>query len=140
MIWATTHHRGRGLSLEIIKELSVNMLILYFPIFIYHLFEQRIRNKHKLFIGIASGLAIILCMSFPIGIAGFRFDLRQIPLILSGLYGGVIPFDIVISSADRLSFLFRGRWGSGAFWINSILTCVMVTAVVFYRNKYTTSL
>ena len=64
---------GRGLSLEIIKELSVNMLILYFPIFIYHLFEQRIRNKHKLFIGIASGLAIILCMSFPIGIAGFSF-------------------------------------------------------------------
>jgi hypothetical protein len=115
VIWLTSHRREEGYPLEIIKDLSVNMLILLFPIFIYHLFESRFRNRHRLFIGIASGLAIILCMSFPLDSVknGHIFDLRQIPLILSGLYGGLYP--LISSFLVLIGYRFY-LGGEGLLW------------------------
>ncbi|WP_424767570.1 ATP-binding protein [Paenibacillus sp. sgz302251] len=128
--------------MEIIEELSVNMLILFFPIFIYHLFEPKLRNKQKLFIGAASGLAIILCMSFPLDTlrSGHIFDLRQIPLILSGLYGGL--YSLISSFLVLIGYRFYlgGEGAFGAFWVNSILTCLMVIVHVYRKHKFTTSL
>jgi two-component system sporulation sensor kinase B len=128
--------------LEIIKDLSVNLLILIFPIFIYQLFEPKMKKKNaRLIIGVASGLLIILCMSFPANSVqnGHIFDLRQIPLILSGLYGGVYPLISSFLVLTGYRFYLGGEGALGAFIVNTILTCLMVIINVSNRNKYRTS-
>jgi two-component system sporulation sensor kinase B len=138
----TLHHQEEGKILEVIKDLSVNMLILFFPVLIYHLFEQRTRSRQKHFIAVASGLSIILCMIFPLELIKNNnlFDLRQIPFILSGLYGGLYPLLSSFTVLIGTRFYLGGEGALGAFWVNAILGGIMVAVIIRYRNKYTTSL
>ncbi len=76
-----------------IKDLLLQILLIIVPIFIYHMFyaeklkfDQRRRSWFHSFL---NGLAIILCMSFPVAIGvESLFDLRGIPLLIGILYGG----------------------------------------------------
>lgn len=74
--------------LEGLNELLLNIFIIILSILIY--FSIRIQPKYtKLIFVLLSTIALILCMTFPFSfLAGYKYDLRTIPLVLAILYGG----------------------------------------------------
>lgn len=121
--------------MKLIQELSVNMLFLLLPILIYQLFEIKIKNS-RLFIAAAAGISLILCMSFPITTIreGHIFDLRQIPLIMSGIYGGYLPLLSTFSALIGYRFYLGGEGAVGALYVNLILTVILVAAIPIIKG------
>ncbi|WP_247747349.1 HAMP domain-containing sensor histidine kinase [Alkalihalobacillus sp. BA299] len=76
---------------NVIETLLINLFFLLLPLVIFQIFfesKPTFYNK-KLIIILFSSISIILCMTFPIKLdTGFIFDLRYIPFIIAGLFGG----------------------------------------------------
>ncbi|WP_078427147.1 ATP-binding protein [Alkalihalobacterium alkalinitrilicum] len=78
----------------LLNDLQVFFLNLSFVFFLYYTYHKFIerethRVSHEIFIGLISGISIILCMSFTISpTPDFNFDMRPIPFIIGALYGG----------------------------------------------------
>ncbi len=73
---------------------------------------------------VSASLAIISCMSFPVTILdGYIFDLRWIPVIVVGLYGGLSTSSILLIVAVTYRFLLGG---GGAY------ATVITAAVLFF--------
>ncbi|WP_050183742.1 ATP-binding protein [Domibacillus robiginosus] len=74
-----------------IQTFLLNVFLLYFCYSVYFKFIEKKSNKltNVAMIALISGIAIILCMTFPVMLPnGYTADFRQFPLILGALYGG----------------------------------------------------
>jgi two-component system sporulation sensor kinase B len=86
----------------LIETLLINFLFLLLPILIFLIFfENRSHFYNKNILVLLLSGSMVLCMTFPIKLEiGFIFDLRYIPFIIAGLYGGyksVFPLYLVLN-------------------------------------------
>lgn len=84
------------------ETLLVNFLFLLLPVVIYLIFfENKQYTYNKVVLIFLSSLTMLLCMTIPIKLdIGFIFDLRYIPFIVVGLFGGyktALPLYIVLN-------------------------------------------
>ncbi|MEI5908204.1 ATP-binding protein [Bacillus spongiae] len=63
--------------------------------------------KRRIFIFFGSSLSILFCIFFPISLtSNFQFDLRMVPMILGGLYGGpLVSIGLYIVTVTARSFI-----------------------------------
>jgi two-component system, sporulation sensor kinase B len=77
--------------LNAIDDILLNILVLTFPILLYHIFQQRLNKRlSRRWIGLLGSLAALFCMTHPFfHMFGSNYDLRIIPLLVAFLYAGV---------------------------------------------------
>ncbi|MEK4670340.1 diguanylate cyclase [Niallia taxi] len=118
----------------ILKELFANFAILTSLIFLYTQLLKTPLNRnsnmnYKIFAGIVAGISSDILMFYSIHIGDSIFDLRHIPIILVGFYGGFIPVTI------SLLFFIVGRLLIGISVTSLIaigyITIVSLFAVLF---------
>ncbi|MBM7659576.1 two-component system sporulation sensor kinase B [Bacillus mesophilus] len=123
--------------LSIIKPLVVNITILFSLTFNANLFfpfrrERSFLFQQRIIYGIIGSFASFLCMIYPIETLGeTNFDLRMLVIIITTLYGGLIPGVICTS----FSILFRLFVIGGSFATVGLLVTVLafVVAIIFRR-------
>ncbi|AQQ55000.1 two-component sensor histidine kinase [Planococcus lenghuensis] len=115
-----------------------NFFFIIFPIVLYQLFaiagRQQLFSKHKIILTALFSISSVLCVLFPYQFLSedYIFDLRQVPLIVGGLYGGpaVSAVIFVVTSAVRI-----GIGGDGMYI--AVLNLLLVAVVVpLLRNFY----
>ncbi|MBT2684808.1 HAMP domain-containing sensor histidine kinase [Bacillus sp. ISL-37] len=123
------------------NQLTVLVLNLIFILFTTFVFQYIIVNKFtnlyrkysKTFIIILGGIQILFCMSFTvIGSSDFIFDLRLIPVVVGGLYGGpVVSIMLFITVvAARIPF------GGNGVWINFFNMLTITVLIVYLSSKF----
>ncbi|RXT06534.1 HAMP domain-containing sensor histidine kinase [Ammoniphilus sp. CFH 90114] len=115
------------------KDLIVQLFSILFPILLYQMFwEKEIHtlqeSRKKLVIGVTCAISIILCMTFPVTLLdGHRYDLRDVPLLIGILYGG-IEVGLLLTG---LMIFYRYVLGGDGLYL-TILTHAIVLPFVFY--------
>jgi diguanylate cyclase len=114
----------------ILKELFANFAILTSLIFLYTQLLKTPLNRssnftYKVYAGIVAGISSDILMLYSIHIDDTIFDLRHIPLILIGFYGGFIPVTI------SLLFFIVGRLLIGLSTASFIAICYVVIVSIF---------
>ncbi|MET3508374.1 ATP-binding protein [Halalkalibacter oceani] len=123
-----------------IETFLLNVFIIFVFYFVYLRIVEAARKQwryftHELLMTLLSGLAIILCMTFPIKLnPDHFFDLRQVPFILGALYGGrrVAIFLFLILITFR--FTMDGVGAYGAFLVNSVLLLCLLLIIPKFKN------
>jgi two-component system, sporulation sensor kinase B len=122
-------------------QLTILVLNLIFILFSTFLFQYILINKYtnlyrkhaKLFIIFLGGIQILFCMSFTvIGSADFIFDLRLIPVVVGGLYGGPVVSILlfIIVAAARIPF------GGNGVWINFFNMLTITILTIYLSGKF----
>ncbi|RKD25067.1 hypothetical protein BEP19_04395 [Ammoniphilus oxalaticus] len=105
-----------------LSELLINILIIVSSILVYFHFSSDEKYARLRFAVLAT-MTILLCMSFPFSfIAGYKYDLRTIPLVIGILYGGWQTSALVC----LVMFLYRFYLGGPGF----LLTVYSFPAVI----------
>ena len=103
------------------KDLLINFLLILLPIFLLQMvylvkYVYRLDALKGWFLAIFPILSLVLCMLFPVVIEEhFVWDLRWIPFLLGGLYGGyrlgflLIAITLIIRylSGEKMDFIFH---------------------------------
>ncbi|KZE73395.1 hypothetical protein AV654_32475 [Paenibacillus elgii] len=118
-----------------IKDLLLDFLDILFPILLYQFIVltkpvfKRSPLKNKIFLGMLCGIAITLSMLLPSPISNdLDGDLRNIPLIISLLYGGFIGGAISFTCFSISRFLIDLQGFLHGFF-SSFVTAALVCAV-----------
>lgn len=120
------------------KDLLINFLLILFPIFLLQMsylvkYVYRLDALKRSFLSIFPILSLILCMLFPVVIEeDFVWDLRWIPFLLGGLYGGYRLGIILIVITLVIRYVSGGDNG---FYI-SCITFPLVGVSLFFISKY----
>ncbi|WP_458352253.1 ATP-binding protein [Peribacillus frigoritolerans] len=120
------------------KDLLINFLIILFPIFLLQMsylvkYVYRLDALKGSFLSIFPILSLVLCMLFPVVIEeDFVWDLRWIPFLLGGLYGGYRLGIILIVITLIIRYLSGGENG---FYI-SCITFPLMGVSLFFISKY----
>lgn len=120
------------------KDLLINFLIILFPIFLLQMsylvkYVYRLDALKGSFLSIFPILSLVLCMLFPVVIEeDFVWDLRWIPFLLGGLYGGYRLGIILIVITLVIRYLSGGDNG---FYI-SCITFPLMGISLFFISKY----
>ncbi|MEC0298756.1 HAMP domain-containing sensor histidine kinase [Peribacillus frigoritolerans] len=120
------------------KDLLINFLIILFPIFLLQMsylvkYVYRLDALKGSFLSIFPILSLVLCMLFPVVIEeDFVWDLRWIPFLLGGLYGGY-RLGIILIVITLVIRYFSG--GDNGFYI-SCITFPVVGVSLFFISKY----
>ncbi|MBU9711646.1 sensor histidine kinase [Evansella tamaricis] len=118
------------------ENLLTNILFVLLPIF-FQIFLINLNQKYKnIILTTVLSISIILCMSFPIGnFEGHLFDLRYVPFVLGGLYGG----KKVAISLYFIIFIYRFFIGGAGFYIFMFdSTIVLLILLIFLIRRYQT--
>ncbi|MEC0345305.1 HAMP domain-containing sensor histidine kinase [Peribacillus frigoritolerans] len=120
------------------KDLLINFLLILFPIFLLQMsylvkYVYRLDALKGSFLSIFPILSLVLCMLFPVVIEeDFVWDLRWIPFLLGGLYGGY-RLGIILIVITLVIRYFSG--GDNGFYI-SCITFPVVGVSLFFISKY----
>ncbi|CRK82342.1 ATP-binding protein [Neobacillus massiliamazoniensis] len=119
-----------------VKVVLYQVLIILFPIFVYHLFfyEKNSNRKKPLskltFIMI---IILVLSMSYPIEFSkGYRYDFRVIPFIISFVYGGTWPGFIIWIVLLTYRFII----GGGGFYVALVNYSFTFLVLIFIGKKF----
>ncbi|MGE7185427.1 ATP-binding protein [Peribacillus sp. NPDC006672] len=121
------------------KDLLINFLIIIFPLFLLQMsylvkYVYRIDALKGSFLTIFPILSLVLCMLFPVVIEDdFVWDLRWIPFLLGGLYGGY-RLGIILIVITLLIRYFTG--GENGFYISCISFPLMGVSLFFISKYY----
>jgi two-component system, sporulation sensor kinase B len=122
--------------LQILKDFLLNLFFILLPIFIIPLWmeERNVPDKMKRHILTGSAaLAIILCMTFPVGgHSDYLYDLRQIPFWLGGLYGG--PIASVFLSIVTIGY--RAIFGGKGIIVTIICSILQMIVCILLSKKF----
>ncbi|MCM3760371.1 sensor histidine kinase [Alkalihalobacillus oceani] len=127
------------LILHDIETFLLNVFIIFVFYFVYLRIVEAARKQwryfnHELLMTLLSGLAIVLCMTFPIKFnPDHFFDLRQVPFILGALYGGrkVAIYLFLILIIFR--FTLDGAGSYGALLVNSLLLLSLLLIIPKFK-------
>jgi two-component system sporulation sensor kinase B len=116
------------------------ILMVLFPLLIYQLFfNESDLKRRKPYSKLSLLLIIMLCltMSFPIELEdGYHYDFREIPVIISFIYVGVIPGLIITT----VSFIYRIYLGGDEIDNNlfnfALILTLTTTFLVLLTQKY----
>ncbi|MCI3918703.1 ATP-binding protein [Paenibacillus sp. TRM 82003] len=117
----------------LLNHALVNLLILMLPVFLYQLssfaFFDRPLPLRRLFW--LAPISIVVCMSYPIALAGgMPMDLRQVYVLLGTLYGGWRVTLLLAATALGFQFLL---WQGG--YATSIGVAALPIALAFFLRK-----
>lgn len=124
-----------------VETLLLNILfIIVFLLFVPLLLERYPRSisvtQKKWIVTASASLAIISCMLFPITILeGFIFDLRWIPTIIGGLYGG-IPASFFLLAMTIITRIFIG---GGGIYPTLIISFVVLLVLILLTKPFVAS-
>jgi two-component system sporulation sensor kinase B len=117
----------------LIETLLVNFLFLLLPILIFLIFFENRPRYNKTFLILLSSISMVLCMTFPIKLEiGFIFDLRYIPFIIVGLFGGykiVFPLYLVLN-------VYRFYIGGDGIFLSLFFSTVIFILVSILSTKF----
>ncbi len=125
--------------LDFIKDIAPNLFFILFLVFLYQYWsEKREWSKpiKQVAIFLFGALGIVLCMKFTLPANnGLVFDLRYIPFIIGGLYGG----PLVTLGLYIIMFILRLSIGGmvGIIITTTIATLIAVLILSIYK-KFTT--
>src|SRR5438270_576270 len=117
--------------------LLINFLFILFALFLVQMiymatYANRLQDLKGWVVALFPVMSLVLCMLFPVTINNdYVWDLRWIPFILGGLYGGYklgIPLLFLI-------FFIRYLQGGDGFYVVLITFTVMGT-IVYLLSKY----
>jgi|GEM_PF-4150398 len=119
----------------LIEGLLINILVILTPVLLWQLFMlDRFYEKYaflsKWRFGILTGIACILCMSFPVYLGDygekFQWDMRWLPFVLALLYGGYR------GGLIAMLLLLGYRWyiGGGIAYFLVIVVCLILYLAV----------
>ena len=120
------------------KDLLINFLFILLslcmaPILYLFKYSYQLKGLNARVIAILPMIAIILCMIFPVYVSeNFFWDLRLIPFILGGLYGGYKLGSFLLFIIFIMRY-FQG-WGDGFYEV--VITYSFVGIIVFFLSKY----
>ena len=120
------------------KDLLINFLFILLSLCLVQIlylfkYSYQLKGLNDRVIAIFPMIAIILCMLFPVYVdENFFWDLRLIPFILGGLYGGYKLGSFLLLIIFIIRY-FQG-WGDG-FYVAVIIFSV-VGIIVFFLSKY----
>ncbi|WP_171050783.1 HAMP domain-containing sensor histidine kinase [Bacillus sp. BHET2] len=120
---------------ELLTGLLMNLLVILIIILLlnfYHLSKNRVHKLHfkPLVIYLFSSLLMLLSMALAVQLEnGFLYDLRFIPFLLGGIYGGkrVLPWLAVTMIAIRLPLLGPGL-------VITVIMAILATLVMIYMR------
>ncbi len=123
-----------------VRYFMLQMLIVLFPVYIYQItgFERITKGtrRHKIVIGLFAGCTASLALSFPVVLMhDFFFDLRNVPLIVATLYGGVWAW----LPATLIQLAVRTVIGGPTAYISYMLTPIISALVFFVRQRFVAS-
>lgn len=120
------------------KDLLINFLLILLPIFLLQMvylvkYVYRLDALKGWFLAIFPILSLVLCMLFPVVIEEhFVWDLRWIPFLLGGLYGGYRLSFLLIAITLIIRYLSGGENG---FYI-SCITFPLIGISISFLSKY----
>lgn len=118
-----------------VEKLVLHILIVLMPVFVHHVLynrKQRLSEAYSPYMcAVLQGGAVVLCLSFPFPVDGFRWDLRSVPLVLSFLYGGPRAGLIVLG----IALGYRALIG-GDTWEYGMLSILLTTLVPMLLLKH----
>lgn len=119
--------------INVFPDLQILLLNLFFIFLFFFVYLKFIEKKihqltNKLLIFLASGIAIVLCMTFSISIGpGQLIDMRYVPFIVGAFYGGrriaFLLFFILIT--------YRLGLGGSGFYINLAGSTILLISLWF---------
>ncbi|PLS17485.1 histidine kinase [Bacillus sp. M6-12] len=114
--------------MDLIKDLFFNLSIITLLMFIFNLWAEKYNTEPlpRVLCGTGLVLSVLVCLLFSTPLYGVMIDMRQIPIIIGGLYYGFGPL------LSALSLLFRGlMYGfDSGFW--TILPLYITLAIFLY--------
>jgi two-component system, sporulation sensor kinase B len=120
-----------------VKTLILQMVVMLLPTMFYegHWLNSRKPdiqpNKNNLIIGFFCAISVILCLISPsIQWSGIQYDMRDVPIFISILYGG---YEVGFS-VTALMLFFRFFQGGDGFFL-TLVNHAMVLPFVFYGIK-----
>ncbi|WP_312471678.1 ATP-binding protein [Neobacillus sp.] len=120
-----------------VKVILYQILIVFFPMVVYHLFfHEKSSERSKAYSKLTLTLLIILvlAMSFPMKFCeGYVYDFRIIPFIISFVYGGTIPGLITV----MVLLVYRFMIGGDGFYVVLINHSLTSLFLILLRNKIT---
>ncbi|RXI98618.1 two-component sensor histidine kinase [Anaerobacillus alkaliphilus] len=115
----------------LLNILFIIIFLLFVPLFLERYSKSFSFTQKKWVLTISASIAIVSCMSFPVHILdGFIFDLRWIPVIVVGLYGG-LPASVFLVS---ITIVYRFFLGGGGIY-STIIIGVIVLFYLFLVTK-----
>ncbi|MGM7700180.1 ATP-binding protein [Pseudalkalibacillus sp. Hm43] len=123
---------------ELIKPIFVNISIIVSITFIANMlfpftYRGSITLKEKVYFGVLSSIAALLCMAYPIEVLRSTvFDLRTVPLLIVTLYAGIIPGGICAF------FIIMARLSIGGefAWVGVLITIVALLTSLGYSKMF----
>lgn len=119
------------------KDLLINFLFILLALFLVHMiymvkYAYRLKNFKGWMVALFPVISLVLCMLFPVyDNQDFIWDLRWIPFVLGGLYGGYRLGFLLLFLVISIRF-FQG--GDGFFV--STLTFSTLGIVISFLSKY----
>ena len=122
----------------ITKDLLINFLLTLFPILLIQMFYlikyiYQIEKIKGWILAVFPVLSLVLCMLFPLKVnEQFILDLRFIPFMLGGLYGGYKLGLVLLAIVLGIRYSLGSE---GAFYLTVIIYPLM-GIIIFYLSKY----
>lgn len=124
---------------EFIKDIATNLFFILFLVFLYQYWSEKrdwSRPIKQIAVFLFGALGIILCMKFTIPANnGLVFDLRYIPFIIGGLYGGPL---VTIGLYLILFILRLSIGGMVGILITAIITTLIAVFILSIHKLFTT--
>jgi two-component system, sporulation sensor kinase B len=118
-----------------VEVVLYQVLIVLFPILVYHLFfneKNRERRKPHSKLTFILLIILVLAMSFPIKFSeGYIYDFRIIPFIISFVYGGPLPGLII----GIVLLAYRFIIGGDGFYLVLVYYSLTCAVLIYMGNK-----
>jgi two-component system sporulation sensor kinase B len=117
----------------VFKDLLLNFFLIFICFFIIISVKIKTGNISKPFLFCLASLGVIFCTSFSIRLdENMILDLRLIPIIVAGLYGGW-PITLALM---LVNFLFRMWWGGTGIYSTIIVGSVVGVFISIISAKF----
>lgn len=125
-----------GIDSLLLNILFIIVFLSFVPLFLERYPKTFSNTRKKWTVSISASIAVIFCMSYPITIMeGFIFDLRWIPVIVVGLYGGV-PVSIFLTI---ITIAYRFFLGGGGIYPTIIIGAIILFFLLLLTKIFVTS-
>ncbi|MDZ5473679.1 ATP-binding protein [Bacillus sp. 31A1R] len=110
--------------LDTLKDLVLNLFFIFICFSVLIAFEYRknkLKQLNQIPLVILASIAVVLCITFPIQLdKHFMFDLRLVPIVVAGLYGG---WPVVIMLL-LVNIGYRSIWGGYGVYVTIIVASI----------------
>nr|WP_272495820.1 ATP-binding protein [Bacillus pinisoli] len=119
--------------MDIVKDFILNFFLIFTCFFILIVLKFRLGQVSKLALFLVASLAVLFCITFPVRLdEDFIVDLRMIPIVAVGLYGGW-P---ILASLMLVKVGYRFWWGGLGAYASLVIAIVMILLISYISYKF----